>query len=221
MWWRDYQFGPILNRYVEEFSFAVLPEAIGRANVQVQANPQIHRRRNARRIDDSPQSISYHGDFRLSLLSGTPAINESGARRLICKRGADFPESAGDDSAPGIQQQDARDAQKILDQQLQSGSEAQDSNPKPTVNVSLGRDEVLIRADHQTWNQDTWTGTGHVVLRFRNNTLHCDEATYDSTTGIVTATWTCRIRRRPAQRARNRQPWYVRRQPRHRHFLRR
>ena len=80
------------------------------------------------------------------------------------------------------------DAQHILDQELQSGSEAQDANPKPAVNVPLGREEVLIQADHQTWNQDTWTGTGHVVVRFRNNVLHCDEATYDSTTGIVTAT---------------------------------
>jgi LPS-assembly protein len=86
-----------------------------------------------------------------------------------------------------VQQQDAEDAQKILDQQLQSDSSAQDANPKPTVNVPLGRDEVLIRADHQTWNQDTWTGTGHVVVRFHNNALRCDEATYDSTTGIVTA----------------------------------
>ncbi len=99
-----------------------------------------------------------------------------------------LPQSAGDNSAPSVQQQDARDSQDILDQELQSDSEAQDANPKPAVNVPLGRDEVLIRADHQTWNQDTWTGTGHVVLRFRNNTLHCDEATYDSTTGIVTAT---------------------------------
>jgi LPS-assembly protein len=99
-----------------------------------------------------------------------------------------LPQSADDNSAPSVQQQDARDAQETLDLELQAGSEAQDSNPKPAVNVPLGRDEVLIQADHQTWNQDTWTGTGHVVMRFRNNILHCDEATYDSTTGIVTAT---------------------------------
>ena len=98
------------------------------------------------------------------------------------------PQSAGDESEPSVQQQDARDAQNTLDQELQAGSEAQDANPKPAVNVPLGREEVLIQADQQTWNQDTWTGTGHVVVRFRNNILHCDVATYDSTTGIVTAT---------------------------------
>ncbi len=97
------------------------------------------------------------------------------------------PQTIGDSSAAKVQQQDAQNAQQLLDQELQSGGEAQEANPKPAVNVPLGREEVLIQADHQTWNQDTWTGTGHVVLRFRNNTLHCDEATYDSTTGIVAA----------------------------------
>ena len=98
-----------------------------------------------------------------------------------------LPQAEGDTSAAKLQQEDTRDAQHFLDQEIQSGSEAQDANPKPATNVPLGRDEVLIRADHQTWNQDTWTGTGHVVVRFRNNVLHSDEATYDSTTGIVTA----------------------------------
>jgi LPS-assembly protein len=118
-----------------------------------------------------------------------PQLVTSQLRSSSSSSGAQIsPQSAGDDSPPDVQQQDARDAQEILDQELQSDSAAQDANPKPAVNVPLGRDEVLIQADHQTWNQDTWTGTGHVVVRFRNNTLHCDEATYDSTTGIVTAT---------------------------------
>ncbi len=118
-----------------------------------------------------------------------PQLVTSQLRSSSSSSGAQIlPESAGDDSSPKVQQQDARDAQQILDQELQAGSEAQDANPKPSVNVPLGREEVLIQADHQTWNQDTWTGTGHVVVRFRNNVLHCDDATYDSTTGIVTAT---------------------------------
>ena len=117
-----------------------------------------------------------------------PQLLTSQLRSSSSSSGAQIlPQSEGDDSPPAIQEQDARDAQKILDQQLQSGSEAQDANPKPATNVPLGRDEVLIQADHQTWNQDTWTGTGHVVVRFRNNILHCDEASYDSTTGIVNA----------------------------------
>jgi LPS-assembly protein len=97
------------------------------------------------------------------------------------------PQPVGDSSAANIQQQDAHDAQQILDHELQSGPDAQDANPKPPLNVPLGREEVLIQADQQGWNQDTWTGTGHVVVRFRMNVIHCDQATYDSTTGIVTA----------------------------------
>ena len=118
----------------------------------------------------------------------TPQLLTSQARSSSSASGAQIvPQSEGDNSPSEVQHQDVRDAQEILDRELQSGSEAQDANPKPEVNVPLGRDEVLIRADQQTWNQDTWTGTGHVVVRFRNNTLRCDEATYDSTTGIITA----------------------------------
>lgn len=118
----------------------------------------------------------------------TPQLLTSQARSSSSTSEAQIvPQSEDDKTTPSVQEQDAGDAQKILNQELQSGGEAQDANPKPAVNVPLGRDEVLIQADHQSWNQDTWTGTGHVVVRFRNNTLHCDEATYDSTTGVVNA----------------------------------
>lgn len=117
-----------------------------------------------------------------------PQLLTSQLRSSSSSSGAQILQDSEDDkSDPGLQQKDAQDAQDILDQELQSDSAAQDVNPKPATNVPLGRDEVLIQADQQTWNQDTWTGTGHVVVRFRNNVLHCDEATYDSTTGIVTA----------------------------------
>jgi hypothetical protein len=54
--------------------------------------------------------------------------------------------------------------------------------------LPLARNEVLIRADEQEKNQDMYSVRGHVEIRFSTNTLHCDQATYDSTTGQVTAT---------------------------------
>ena len=75
----------------------------------------------------------------------------------------------------------------IIQQQLQE-SEQQDSGPqRPAINASLGRNEVLIRADEQEKNQDIYHVRGHVEIRFGGNTLHCDQATYDSTTGQITA----------------------------------
>jgi LPS-assembly protein len=107
--------------------------------------------------------------------SGPP---ESGAQIV--------PQAVGDASAAQVQQQDAGDAQKTLDQ-LQGGGDEQETNPRPALNVPLGRDEVLISADRQKKEQDIYYAIGNVVIRFRTNTLYCDEATYDSTTGIVTA----------------------------------
>ncbi len=52
----------------------------------------------------------------------------------------------------------------------------------------MNRDEVLIRADEQEKAQDIYKVRGNVEMRFRNNTIHCDQATYDSTTGQITAT---------------------------------
>jgi len=79
------------------------------------------------------------------------------------------------------------DAQRYLDTFVQAADDTQESNPRPAVNVPLGHNEVLIFADHQDKTQDIYHLSGHVVIRFRNYILHCDEATYDSTTGIVTA----------------------------------
>ncbi len=78
--------------------------------------------------------------------------------------------------------------EQIIQQELQASSEPELGPPRPAVNVPLGRNEVLIRADQQEKNQDIYKGRGHVEIRFHNYVLHCDEATYDSTTGQVTAT---------------------------------
>ena len=94
------------------------------------------------------------------------------------------PQAIGDSSAPELQQKDTRDAQAFLDQEVKSSGESE-STPRPALNVPLGRDEVLIKADHQSKDQDIYYAVGHVVIRFRNNVLHCDNARYDSTTGIV------------------------------------
>ena len=52
----------------------------------------------------------------------------------------------------------------------------------------MSRDEVLIRADEQEKIQDIYKVRGNVEIRFRTNIIHCDQATYDSTTGQITAT---------------------------------
>ena len=84
-------------------------------------------------------------------------------------------------------QRDQR-TEQIIQQELQSSSDQELGPPRPAINVPLGRNEVLIRADEQEKNQDIYKGRGHVEIRFRTYILHCDEATYDSTTGQVTAT---------------------------------
>ncbi len=83
-------------------------------------------------------------------------------------------------------QRDQR-TEQIIQQELQT-SDQELGPPRPAVNVPLGRNEVLIRADEQEKNQDIYKGRGHVEIRFRTYLLHCDEATYDSTTGQVIAT---------------------------------
>ncbi len=86
------------------------------------------------------------------------------------------------------QEEDSRQTEQILRQQMEASDQPDNSTPRPALNVALGRDEVLISADHQEKNQDIYHVRGHVVIRFRNNVLHCDQATYDSTTGLITAT---------------------------------
>ncbi len=78
--------------------------------------------------------------------------------------------------------------EEVVQRQMKSAAEQDSGNPRPPANVVLNRDEVLIRADEQEKNQDIYKVRGNVEIRFRNNTLHCDQATYDSTTGQITAT---------------------------------
>jgi len=79
------------------------------------------------------------------------------------------------------------DTERLVEQVLQSDT-AQELGPqRPAMNVPLGRNEVLIRADEQEKNQDIYNVRGHVEIRFGPNTLHSDEATYDSSTGILKA----------------------------------
>src|SRR5271169_6224124 len=78
--------------------------------------------------------------------------------------------------------------EEVVQQQMRSAAEQESGNPRPPANVVLNRDEVLIRADEQEKSQDIYKVRGNVEIRFRNNVIHTDQATYDSSTGIVTAT---------------------------------
>jgi len=91
--------------------------------------------------------------------------------------------------APAAEENEGtRVLQEVVEQQLQNPAEQDSGNPRPPANVVLNRDEVLIRADEQEKNQDIYKVRGNVEIKFRTSTLHCDQATYDSTTGLITAT---------------------------------
>jgi LPS-assembly protein len=75
--------------------------------------------------------------------------------------------------------------EEVVQQQMQ---EQALGPPRPAANVVLNREDVLIRANEQEKNQDIYKVRGNVEIRFRNNTIHCDQATYDSSTGIINAT---------------------------------
>ncbi len=77
--------------------------------------------------------------------------------------------------------------EEIIQQELQEATPPEGPE-RPAVNAAPGRNEVLIRADEQEKNQDIYSARGHVEIRFGGNTLHADQATYDSTTGQITAT---------------------------------
>lgn len=84
--------------------------------------------------------------------------------------------------------QEDKQTEQVIQQVIQSSiDEQQLGPPRPSMNVPLGKDEVLIRGDEQEKNQDIYKARGHVVMRFRTYTLHADQVTYDSTTGQVTA----------------------------------
>ena len=78
--------------------------------------------------------------------------------------------------------------EEVVQQQMRSAAEQEAAPPRPPANVVLSRNEVLIRADEQEKNQDIYKVRGNVEIRFHNNVIHCDQATYDSSTGVVTAT---------------------------------
>ncbi len=78
--------------------------------------------------------------------------------------------------------------EQIIERELGSNSDQQLGPPRPAINVPLGRNEVLIRADEQEKNQDLYHGRGDVEIRFGSYILNADQVTYDSTTGIVKAT---------------------------------
>ncbi len=84
--------------------------------------------------------------------------------------------------------QEDEDTEQIIQQVMQLEDDEQESGPqRPSMNVPLGRNEVLIRGDEQEKNRDIYKARGHVVMRFRTYTLHADQITYDSTSGQVTA----------------------------------
>jgi len=80
------------------------------------------------------------------------------------------------------------ETEQIIQQELEASTDQELGPPRPAINVPLGRNEVLIRADEQEKIQDIYKVRGHVEIRFRTYILHCDEATYDSTTGQIIAT---------------------------------
>jgi LPS-assembly protein len=139
----------------------------------------------SRLAQDAPQSSSSH----------PAAVPATGAPPQL-------PDDAGSDAGaaqqlpPGKPEvtvktdtgQEDKQTEQIVQQIIEAGSEDQEMGPpRPSMNATLGRDEVLIRGDEQEKNQDIYKARGHVVMRFRAYTLHADQVTYDSSTGQVTA----------------------------------
>jgi LPS-assembly protein len=102
------------------------------------------------------------------------------------------PQSAPSKSGVSVLNDDGQEdthTEEIIQQELRASPTGQDSGPpRPSMNIALGQNEVLLRADQQEKNQDIYHARGHVEVRFRNYILHADEVTYDSTTGHVVAT---------------------------------
>jgi LPS-assembly protein len=110
-------------------------------------------------------------------LSNTESLN-SGKDSSLAQQPPSQP------SAPAPEDEGMRVMEEVVQQQMQEAA----GPPPPPANVVLSRDEVLIRADEQEKVQDIYKVRGNVEIRFRNNVIHCDQATYDSTTGQVVAT---------------------------------
>ena len=118
-----------------------------------------------------------------SQLSGDPVSSQQPVQGTASPQ---QPANSPQADLPAPEDDGTKVVEEVVQQQMQS--EGEQEAPPPTANVVLNRDEVLIRADHQEKVQDIYKVRGHVVIRFRNNTIHCDEATYDSTSGKITAT---------------------------------
>src|SRR5271167_4542812 len=129
----------------------------------------------------APQQDSSDSAFE----SGTPTENKQLTETPTAAQKA--PPPAPDVSVTTDTGQQDQKTEQIIQQELQASSDQELGPPRPAINVPLGRNEVLIRADEQEKNQDIYKGRGHVEIRFRTYILHADEATYDSTTGQVTA----------------------------------
>jgi LPS-assembly protein len=123
--------------------------------------------------------------------SSSPAANAqnpTASHPVPAASGTQTPAAKPGSSAPAAEDEGTKVLEEVVQQQMQSAAEQDSGNPRPPANVVLNRDEVLIRADEQEKSQDIYKVRGNVEIRFRNNILHCDQATYDSTTGQVTAT---------------------------------
>src|SRR5271167_4753537 len=129
----------------------------------------------------APQQDSSDSAFE----SGTPTENKQLTETPTAAQKA--PPPAPEVSVTTDTGQQDQKTEQIIQQELQASSDQELGPPRPAINVPLGRNEVLIRADEQEKNQDIYKGRGHVEIRFRTYILHADEATYDSTTGQVTA----------------------------------
>ena len=77
--------------------------------------------------------------------------------------------------------------EQVIQQELSTAKDEQLGPPRPATNIPLGRNEVLIRADEQEKIQDIYHVRGNVEIRFGSYILNADQATYDSTTGIIDA----------------------------------
>jgi LPS-assembly protein len=126
--------------------------------------------------------------LRSSVASDPPAAASVAAE--LQNQGSSVPAQPTDAAKPTAFGDDEgmRVMQEVVQQQMQSAAEQDANPPRPPANVVLSRDEVLIRADEQEKIQDVYKVRGRVEIRFRNNVIHCDDATYDSTTGVVNAT---------------------------------
>jgi LPS-assembly protein len=133
----------------------------------------------------------------------SPAVSNSGANSAAQPYDPDSDPLEEDETEVGQPQSNSKatpatgaksdsgqvdpETEQLVQQAIDNSGEEDAGPQRPATNVPLGRNEVLIRADQQEKSQDIFNCRGHVEIRFGTNTLHADEATYDSTTGILKA----------------------------------